>query len=58
MLPVLIQYDFNLITIEKKMNYIDNSKKAVVESLRESRDLMGEKGVTDRISQFILERAL
>ena len=57
-LPELIQNDFNIKNIEKKMNYIDNSKKAVVESLRESRDLMGEKGVTDRISQFILERAL
>ena len=57
-LPELIQNDFNVKNIEKKMNYIDNSKKDVIESLRESRDLMGGKGVTDRISQFILERAL
>ena len=57
-LPELIQNDFNIKNIKKKMNYIDNSKKAVVESLLESRVLMGEKGVTDRISQFILERAL
>jgi lipid-A-disaccharide synthase len=57
-LPELIQKDFNVKNIEKKMNYIDNSKKTVLESLRESRNLMGEKGVTNRISQFILERAL
>ena len=57
-LPELIQNDFNIKNIEKKMNYIDNSKKAVLESLLESRNLMGGKGVTDRISQFILERAL
>lgn len=57
-LPELIQKDFNVENIEKKVDYIDNSKETVIESLRESRYLMGDKGVVNRISQFILERVL
>lgn len=57
-LPELIQNDFTVENIEKNMNYIDNSKNNMLECLLECRRTMGEKGVVERIANFILERAL
>ena len=57
-LPELLQKNFNPNKMKEKVNFIDNSKNDVVKLLAESRNTMGQKGVIEQISEFILERAL
>ena len=48
----------HIAALKEKVNFIDNSKNDVVKLLAESRNTMGQKGVIEQISKFILERAL